>query len=120
MEKHKLSQNQIDAYGEFLHREERASGTIKKYLRDVEDFFVWLDGRPVTKEMASGWKEHLLFRERAPSTINGTLAALNGLFHFLGWDDCRVRFLKIQRRLFREQGRDLSRIEYERLLRTAQ
>lgn len=47
------------------------------------------------------------------------LAALNGLFRFMGWEDCRVKFLKIQRRLFRDPSRELSRAEYEHLLKTA-
>ena len=47
------------------------------------------------------------------------LAAINGLFHFLGWDECRVKFLKVQRRLFRDAGRELTRPEYDRLLETA-
>ena len=47
------------------------------------------------------------------------LAALNGLFHFLGWDECRAKFLKVQRRLFRDAGRELTRQEYERLLAAA-
>mgnify|MGYP002920337276 CR=1 FL=1 len=47
------------------------------------------------------------------------LAALNGLFRFLGWEECRVKFLKVQRRLFRDAGRELVRNEYDRLLEAA-
>ena len=47
------------------------------------------------------------------------LSAVNSLLHFLGWDDCRVKFLKIQHCLFREEQRVLTRAEYERLLETA-
>ena len=53
-------------------------------------------------------------------TVNAMLAALNGFFRFLGRTDCRVKFLKIQRRLFREAGRELTRPEYERLHAAAQ
>ena len=47
------------------------------------------------------------------------LSALNGLFKFLGWNECQVKFLKIQRRLFRDTNRELTRGEYDRLLATA-
>ena len=47
------------------------------------------------------------------------LSALNGLFKFLGWNECQVKFLKIQRRLFRDTNRELTRSEYDRLLATA-
>ncbi len=55
-----------------------------------------------------------------PSTINTYLAALNGFFRFCGWADCRARFLKIQRRLFRDSKRELTRAEYERLVAAAE
>ncbi len=42
-----------------------------------------------------------------PSTVNSMLAAVNGLFAFLGWA-IRVKFLKVQRRLFRDQSRELT------------
>ena len=51
-----------------------------------------------------------------PSTINTYLAALNGFFRFCGWADCRARFLKIQRRLFRDSKQGLTRAEYECLV----
>ncbi len=46
------------------------------------------------------------------------LAAVNNLFRFLGWG-IRVKFLKIQRRLFRDQSRELTRGEYDLLVDTA-
>lgn len=118
MEKHILTAEQITAYGCWLCQEERASGTMEKYLRDIRNFFAWLDGRSVTKEIVTEWKEQLQ-TEKAASTVNGALAALNGLFRFLGWEDCRVRFLKVQRRLFRDSKRELTRNDYERLITTA-
>lgn len=118
MEKHTLTAEQITAYGCWLRQEERASSTMEKYLRDIQNFFAWLDGRSVTKEIVTGWKEQLQ-TEKAASTVNGALAALNGLFRFLGWEDCRVRFLKVQRRLFRDSRRELTRNDYEQLITTA-
>ena len=118
MEKHILTAEQITAYGCWLRQEERAPGTIEKYLRDIRGFFAWLDGRTVTKEIVTDWKEQLQ-TEKATSTVNGALAAINGLFRFLGWEDCRVRFLKVQRRLFRDSKRELTRNDYERLITTA-
>ena len=119
MKNHSLIPEQITAFERYLRTEERSSGTIEKYLRDVRAFAVWLNGRIVTKETAAGWKEHLLDRHYAPVTINSMLAAINAFFRLVGWEDCRVKFLKIQRRMFREASRELSREEYDRLLSTA-
>ena len=103
----------------YLKGEEQAKGTVDKYLRDVGAFAAWLDGREVTKELAAAWKEHLLAEHYAPVTVNSMLAALNSFFRFAGWADCRVKFLKVQRRMFRDSSRELTRQEYDRLLETA-
>ena len=119
MKVHALTEEQTAAYSRYLVAEERSPGTVAKYLRDVGAFTRWLGSAPVTKELASRWKEHLYSRGYAPATINSMLAAINGLFRFLGWNECRVKFLKVQRRLFRDAGRELTRPEYERLLAAA-
>lgn len=118
MENCKLTQEQITAYGHHLRSEEHAPGTIEKYLRDVNAFARWAEERLVTKELAAEWKKHLLDTGHKPVTINSMLAAVNGLFRFLGWD-IRVKFLKIQRQLFRDQSKELSQEEYGLLVSTA-
>lgn len=120
MDKRTLTLEQIVAYGGYLRTEERAPGTIEKYLRDARNFAVWLDGASVTKENATVWKEQLRACGYAPTTINSMLAALNNLFRFLGWSECHLKFFKIQRKLFRDTARELTRTEYERLIRTAE
>ena len=119
MEKCQLTVEQIASYGQFLYRNERSPGTIEKYLRDINTFVQWLGNRGVTKELTADWKACLLEQGYAPVTINSMLSALNGLFKFLGWNECQVKFLKIQRRLFRDTNRELTRSEYNRLLVTA-
>ena len=119
MEDFKLTAERIAAYGRHLKQEERTPATLEKYLRDVRAFALWLDGEAVTKEAVTGWKERLLAERRAPSTVNAALSALNGLFRFLGWEGCRARFVKVQRRLFRDPARELTRPDYDRLIATA-
>ncbi len=119
MKKRKLTSEHLGGYRNYLRREERSPATIEKYIRDVEEFSRWLKGRAVTKETAVLWKAHLLDQGLMPVTVNTKLSALNGLFRFLGWAECRIKFLKIQRRIFREDSRALTREEYRRLLDTA-
>ena len=119
MRNRKLKAEMVAAYDRYLCLEERAPGTREKYLRDIRQFAAWLDGRTVTKELAVAWKEYLLSQQYALSTINGVLAALNGLFCFFGWNECRVKPLKRQRSVFRSGERELTRGEYLRLLDTA-
>lgn len=108
----------IDSYCLSLASEERALGTIEKYRRDLIAFTRFLDGRSVTKENAVDWKAYLHDRGYAPRTINAMLSALNSFFRFAGWN-IRLKFLKIQRQLFRDPARELSRKEYDCLLTAA-
>ena len=119
MYEHVLTQKELSAFAAQLRREEKSAGTAEKYLRDAGRFARWLEGRPVTAELAAAWREYLTAQGYAPVTVNAALSALNGLFRFLGWEECRVKFLKIQRRVFREEGRELTRPEYDRLLAAA-
>lgn len=118
MTEYKLATGQLAAYARHLWAEERAIGTIEKYLRDVRAFAAWTENQPVTQELAAAWKEHLLATGHSPGTVNSMLAAINGLFRFLDWN-IRVKFLKIQRRMFRDQSRELTREEYDLLVSTA-
>ena len=119
MAEYTLSKTHILDFARHLKAEERAGGPIKKYLRDMNAFEVWLAGRPVTKKLAALWKARLL-RTRAPGTFNAMLAAVNALFRFLGWEECRIKTLRLQRQMFRAPAKELTREEYSRLLNAAQ
>ena len=117
---HYMMNEQIEAYLKEILNEERAAATIEKYRRALLSFAAFLSGTAVTPETIKNWKDDLRERNYAPSTINTYLAALNGFFRFCGWSDCRARFLKIQRRLFRDSRQELTRGEYERLVAAAE
>ena len=110
---------QIREFSRYLREEERETATIDKYSRDVKDFFIWLKDREISRERIAEWKQHLRRAGRKPVTINGKLSALNKFLSFLGRNDCRIKYLKIQRRLFRSTEKQLSKQEYIRLLETA-
>ena len=113
-----ITREQIYTYCASMLADERAAGTVAKYRRDVTAFARWLGGRPVSKENSTGWKAHLLNRGYAPRTVNSMLAAVNSFFRFAGWN-IKVKFLKIQRQLFRDATRELNRAEYTQLLAAA-
>ena len=113
-----ITTERIDTYCLSLLADERSAGTISKYRRDLTAFAHWLDGRAVTKESATAWKACLLNRDYAPRTINSVLAALNSFFRFMDWN-IKVRFLKVQRQIFRDSSRELTKEEYDRLLAAA-
>ena len=114
-----ITEKLLDTYKECLIQKEYAEGSIEKYLRDIRGFVQWAGGQTLTKELTVGWKEALIQKGYAPATINSMLSSLNGILGFLGAEEFKLRFLKLQRRLFRDQEKELSKEEYERLLVTA-
>lgn len=118
MEPRKITEETLAAFARQLGEEERSPATLEKYLREVRQFAAFLGGREVTRDLAAAWREELSARQ-SPATVNGKLTALDRLLAFLGWEDCRVKHLRVQRQLFRDSARELSREEYARLVETA-
>ena len=74
---------------------------------------------PLCRQQVIDWKEALLEKKYAPVTINSMLSSVNSFLVFLGREDCRVKLLRIQKKIFREKEKELTRKEYEKLLETA-
>ena len=114
-----LTNKAIHRYALYLREQERAPATIQKYVRDLTALWDWLAGRPLTKAVLIEWKEALM-ASHAPATVNSMLAAVNSFFRFTGWGDITVKLLKIQKALFCDECRELTRAEYARLVSAAQ
>lgn len=116
---HPFDISDIQTYSQYLCEQERSSATITKYLRMLERFYVWLpEGKNVNKATVISFKQDLA-KTHAPAGVNTYLAALNGFFRFMGWQDCAVKALQIQRRAFSAPETELSREEYLRLVNAA-
>lgn len=117
---HTLTAAAAADYLHMLRESERSTATIDKYARSLRRFLAWLpEGKYVDKDTVMRYKQELTLRQ-APAGVNTVLAALNGLFRHLSWDECQVKPLKIQRRVFASKERELSRGEYDQLVRTAE
>lgn len=110
----------LSDFADYLRAEERSEGTIEKYIRDVRRFFCWLTDKPLEKAQVSAWRAQLLADGYVAETVNSMIVAVNRFLCFIDRTDCRVRTLRIQRKLFRRQERELTRSEYERLVQTAE
>ncbi len=110
----------LQQFADYLKNEERESSTISKYLNNVQAFANWLQEREVTKENLTAYKEHIIRKKYNPKTINGILSAINKFLVVAGWGDIKVKYLRIQRQLFRSSGRELTKAEYMKLLNKAQ
>ena len=114
-----LTAAHIQNYTRYLREQERAPATIQKYVHDLTALLGWLDGASITKAALIAWKEELT-AAHAPATVNSMLAAVNGFLSWMGWRECAVKLLKIQKSLFCDESRELTRAEYARLVRAAE
>ena len=117
--KMQLTQREFDQFEDYLRHDEREESTIEAYLRSLTRFAEWADGRAVTKELAMEWKAALAEAGYRPISVNAMLAAVNKFFTCMGREDCKVKYLKLQRQMFRKSEKDLSKEEYQRLVQAA-
>lgn len=97
---------------------EKSAATVEKYLRDAAHFTRFLSGRPADRQRILEYKESLA-RDYAPASANSMLASLGALLRFCNRPDLCVRQLRVQRQAYIPQQRELSRAEYQRLVRAA-
>ena len=114
-----LTERQMEKFEAYLRHDEREPATIEANLRSLRKFAEWADGRTITKELAAEWKAELAGSGYRPVSVNAMLAAVNKFFACMGREDCKVKYLKLQRQMFRKSERELTKAEYLRLVQAA-
>ena len=107
----------IEEYEYYLIQEEKAKDTIERYVSEIRTFV--LKNNNLSKEAMIQYKQELIDSKLNPKTINSKLSALNGLCKFLLHPEYCVKFLKIQKKVFQPENKELTKKEYERLVQTA-
>lgn len=119
MKEQRISSKTICKFREFLILEEKSKATIEKYVRDVRAFFVFTRGEPVTKSVVIAYKQSLIEKGYAVRSINSMLASINGFLNYMGWQNCKVKSLKLQQSAYCTEEKELTKEEYLRLLAAA-
>lgn len=109
----------IDRYLTHLREQERSAATLQKYRHDLNELCGYLHNAPLNKSALIDWKE-LLISKYAPATVNSMLIAVNGYLRFYGWQGLSVKLLKVQKALFIDESKELTKAEYDRLVQEAQ
>lgn len=113
-----ITKQKMREFEDTLYLNEKSRATINKYVRSVHRLAEYLDGRALTKQRLLEYREYLRTKNKA-QTVNGELSAINAFLEFCGWQECGVKFLKVQKKVFLEESRELSQSEYKRLLTAA-
>ena len=118
MEGRVITAKMIAGFREHLILEERSVATIQKYIRDVKAFMAYAQNSAITKETVIAYKKYLQ-ENYAVRSVNSMLASINSFFSFFGWNDLKVKSLKLQQQVFCPEEKELTKGEYTRLCRAA-
>jgi len=114
-----INQEKVELYHQYLVEEEKSKATIEKYLRDIKCFMTWNSNRGIDKTIVLSYKSYLL-EYYAVASVNSILSSLNSFFSYMEWFELKVKVVKIQRQTFSSNEKELTKAEYERLLKAAQ
>ena len=114
----KITNELITNFKERLIEEEKSPATVDKYVRDVTLFMEWCNNARLCKALVLEYKQ-MAVEKYAPASVNAIISSLNSFFAFMNWYDMRIKALKIQRQIFAERDKELTKAEYERLLNAA-
>jgi len=115
-----ITQDMINKFKKYLYDNEKSKSTVDKYMRDIKKFIVYADKREITKCLVLAYKKFLLkCGQYKISSINSFIVALNVFFDFMGWQDVKVKTMKLQQESFYPAEKCLTQEEYEKLVKAA-
>lgn len=109
----------IDGFREFLTENEKSEATIQKYLHEAAELEKFLNGAQPNKSLLAEYRL-ILKAENQAQTVNGKICAIHAYLDYLGKSELKLRLLRVQRKCFTEERRELTQSEYKRLLSAAQ
>lgn len=114
-----MTYSDIKAFEAYLLREEKSDNTVKKYVRDVKKFFLFLNGRDINKEVLAEFRAGIECRYKTVSA-NSVIAAVNAFLKFSGCGNLHIKQFRVQKKAFCSEEKELTKAEYFRLLNCAE
>ena len=109
----------LGQFENYLRYKEKADATIDKYLHDVGEMVAYIGNSELNKDMLIQYRQDISRKCKA-QTVNGKLSAINAFLKFMNLEEYRIRFLKVQKRSYLDEKRELNESDYKRLLETAE
>jgi integrase/recombinase XerD len=114
----KVTDKLINQFIKYLQEQEKSQSTINSYKRELFSLQMYIDQYPLTKEKLIAYKA-ILTNQYTPSTCNVAIAAINSFLRFVGRQDLMVKPLRVQKQIFENKNRELTKKDYEKLIRAA-
>lgn len=84
-----ITEKSISEFARFLKEEEKTEITIKKYVRDIQKFYKFADGKVLSKNLTVEYKSNLTEKYK-PTSVNSILAAINKFMEFFNMPRFKV------------------------------
>lgn len=115
-----ITDKKIEFFRAELLREEKTANTVEKYVRDINKFKDYCDGKDINQKLVLAYKSWLQECGRYRiSSINSYLVVLNHFCRVMGWGELCVKTIKVQRAAFEMEEKELTISEYKKLIYTA-
>lgn len=115
-----ITEELLNSFKNYLFEQEKSKATIQKYMCDLKKLVEFIAGRKLSKVLLVEYKDYLKNdKQYKTSSINSFLAAANCLFEYAGWHELKVKTYKVQKKIFVLEERELSKNEYNKLVKTA-
>lgn len=101
-----------------LHEQERSSSTISNYIREIKALQFYANCEPIEKSKLLEYKAMLTSKYK-PATVNVAIAAINSYLKFVGKTELMLKSVKVQKNSFENSDKELSKMDYEKLIKTA-
>jgi site-specific recombinase XerD len=116
----KITEELLEQYKVSLYEQEKSKATIQKYMCDLGKLVEYAGNRELSKLLVIEYKEYLRNEKQyKTSSINSFLVAANRFFEYMGWCELRVKTYKVQKEAFTPENKELSKMEYKKLVQTA-
>ena len=114
----RLDMSTVTLYESHLRSSGKAEATVEKYTRFIRLFVLFLGDHYLSVTYVRAWLESMK-KIHHVNTVNNAISALNGLFKWLGRNDCIVSFFPHQEPPYREDSRNLETEDFSHLLEKA-
>ena len=111
--------SELCGYMNYLLSEEKSPATCEKYMRDIRSFYRFSGGRELCKALIIEYKNWCIEAGYAPRSVNSMLASINSYLGYIDRQDCKVKSIRLQRKMYCQDEQELSKQEYRRLLKSA-
>lgn len=116
MEDRIITKSHIQQFSEYLQLNEKSPATVEKYMRDVRAFQKYVMDCDLSKNLLIEYKHQCMEQGFAVRSINSMLASINSFLTFMGWNDCKVKSIRLQQQAYSTEESELTKAEYFRLL----